>query len=150
MHRLERLYLDDTHLDDNDFGHYGKLTRLRVLHIAQTNISDDSFEVLRGLTRLEELTIGDTRVDPDVTKLELPRVHTLSLVGLELHDTDLAGLSRLTTLVGLDLTATEITDPSALATLPELRVLGLAETKLSKTGLEALKTLASRGIDIVR
>ncbi|MEO8842675.1 MAG: hypothetical protein ABI591_13340 [Kofleriaceae bacterium] len=150
LHRLERLYLDDTHLDDTDFGELTKLARLRVLHVDTTNVSDDSFDVLRGFTRLEELTIGDTRVAPDVTKLELPRLHTLSLVGLELHDTDLAGLAHFTALVGLDLSGTEITDPSALATLPNLRVLGLSETRLSKTGLAAVKTLAARGIDIVR
>jgi internalin A len=150
LHRLERLYLNDTHLGDTDFANYGKLTRLRVLHVDTTDISNDSLDVLRGFKRLEELTIGDTRVEPDVTRLELPHVHTLSLVGLELHDTDLAGLAHLTALTGLDLSATEVTDPSPLAMLPNLRVLGLAETKLSKTGIEWVKTLAARGIDIRR
>jgi Leucine-rich repeat (LRR) protein len=150
LHRLERLYLNDTYLDDTGFANYGKLTRLRVLHVDTTNISNASFDVLRGFTRLEELTIGDTRVEPDVTRLELPHMHTLSLVGLELHDTDLAGLAHLTALAGLDLSGTEVTDPSALALLPNLRVLGLAETKLSKNGIEWVKTLAARGIDIRR
>lgn len=150
LRRLERLYLDGTYLDDADLSNYGNLTQLRVLHVAQTNISDNSFDVLRGFSRLDELTVGDTRVTSAITKIDLPHLNTLSLVGLELHDSDLASLTHLTALVTLDLSATEITDPIALSALPNLRLLGVAETKLSKAGLESLKTLAGRGIKIKR
>jgi len=59
-------------------------------------------------------------------------------------------LARHTSLITVDLTATEITDPAPLAALPKLRVLGVAETKLSKAGLAAIKQLAARGVEIKR
>jgi hypothetical protein len=150
LHALEQLFLEDTWLGDDEIARFTALPKLRVLHIAETNVSDDSFDVLRGFTRLEELTIGDTRVTPAVLALEWPRLRTWSVVGLELHDADLAAVARHTSVVALDLTGTEITNPAALAALPRLRVLGLAETRLSKSGLDAVKQLAAHGIEIKR
>ena len=150
LHALERLYLDDTHLVDEDFASYAKLTKLRVLYVEQTNLTNASYEVLRAFTRLEELTIGDTQVEPDVVTLDFPRLHTLALVGLQLRDTDLAALARHSSLTALDLSGTEITDPAALAVMPNLRVLGLAQIKLSKAGIESTKLLAAHGVDIKR
>lgn len=150
LHHLERLYLNDTHLGDADVADFAKLTKLRVLHLDTTNVSNESYDVLRGFARLEELTIGDTQVEADVVTLEFPKLHTLSLVGLQLHDTDLASLARYSELVGLDLSGTEITDPGVLAAMPNLRILGLAETRLSSAGRTSVKTLVARGIDIKR
>jgi len=150
LHALEQLFLEDTRLGDEDVASFTALPKLRVLHIAETNVSDDSFGVLRGFKRLEELTIGDSRVTAAVLAVDWPRLRTWSLVGLDIHDADLAALARHTSLIALDLTATELTDPAPLALLPNLRVLGLAETKLSNTGLETVKQLAARGIEIKR
>jgi hypothetical protein len=106
--------------------------------------------VLRGFARLEELTIGDTQVTAAVLAIDWPRLHTWSLLGLQLRDPDVAALAHHTSLTALDLTATEITDPSPLAVLPNLRVLGVAETRLSKAGLDAVKRLEARGVEIKR
>ncbi|MEP6862993.1 MAG: hypothetical protein ABJE66_20365 [Deltaproteobacteria bacterium] len=150
LHALEQLFLEDTWLGDDDVAKLATIHKLRVLHVAETNVSDDSLEVLRGFTRLEELTIGDTRVSAAVLAVDWPRLRTWSLVGLELHDPDLAALAHHAALIGLDLTGTEITDPSALVALPSLRVLGLAETRLSKAGLDGVKQLERRGIEVKR
>jgi Leucine-rich repeat (LRR) protein len=148
---LERLYLEDTHLIDDQFTAYAGLKKLRVLHIAETNVSESSLDVLRGMRHLEELTIGDTRMGHALLDVDAwPRLRTLSLVGLELGDADLLAIAKLTSVAALDLTATQLTDPAPLAALPDLRVLGLAETKLSKAGLAAIKQLAARGIEIKR
>jgi Leucine-rich repeat (LRR) protein len=150
LHALEQLFLEDTWLGDADVAKLTALHKLRVLHVAETNVSDDSLDVLRGFTRLEELTIGDTRVTAAVLAVDWPRLRTWSLVGLELRDPDLAAVARHPSVIALDLTGTEITDPSALAVLPSLRVLGLAETRLSKAGLDGVKQLEARGVEIKR
>jgi hypothetical protein len=150
LHALEQLFLEDTWLGDAEVAKLTGLRKLRVLHVAGTNVSDDSLDVLRGFSWLEELTIGDTRVTAAVLAPNWPRLRTWSLVGLELRDPDLAALARHSSLIALDLTATEIADPSALAALPNLRVLGLAETRLSKTGIDAVVQLEARGIEIKR
>ena len=104
-----------------------------------------------GSADLEELTIGDTRsrrrvLDVDVAAVahvvaRRPRASTIRIC---------ARSRQLTSLIALDLSATEIADPSALAALPNLRVLGLAETRLSKAGLDAVEQLDARGIEIKR
>ena len=147
---LEQLFLEDTWLGDADLAPLAGLHKLRVLHVAGTNVSDESLDVLRGFTRLEELTIGDTRVTAAVLAVDWPRLRTWSLVGLELRDPDLAALARHGSVIALDLTATEVTNPLPLAVLPNLRVLGLAETHLSKAGLDAVKQLEARGVEIKR
>jgi Leucine-rich repeat (LRR) protein len=150
LHALEQLFLEDTWLGDAELAKLSALDKLRVLHVEQTNVSDESLDVLRGFTRLEELTIGDTQVSAAVLAIDWPRLHTWSLLGLQLRDADLAALAHHASLIALDLTATEITDPTALAVLPNLRVLGLAETRLSKAGLDGVKRLEARGIEIKR
>jgi hypothetical protein len=79
-----------------------------------------------------------------------PRLRTLSLVGLALTDKVLPSLAARPSLVTLDLSATDIRDPSPLARLPRLRLLGLAQTRLSPAGNAAVKRLAARGVEIVR
>ena len=148
---LERLYLEDTWLNDDQFAAYAALKKLRVLHVGQTNVSERSLEVLRGMRHLEELTIGDTRMSHELLEVDAwPRLRTLSLVGLELGDPNLPAITKFTSVVALDLTATQLTDPAPLAGLPDLHLLGLAETKLSKAGLASVKQLAARGIEIKR
>ncbi|MEO8553668.1 MAG: hypothetical protein ABI678_27025, partial [Kofleriaceae bacterium] len=148
---LERLYLEDTWLGDDQFAAYAPLKKLRVLHASVTNVSDDSLDVLRGMRHLEELTIGDTRMSRALLEVDAwPRLRTFSLVGLELGDADLPALVKLTSVIALDLSGTQLADPAPLAGLPALRVLGLAETKLSKAGVASVKQLAARGIEIKR
>jgi hypothetical protein len=151
LHELERLYLDQTHADDDVITALGNLHELRVLHLAGTDVSDEALPTLQGFRRLEELTIGDSRVTAAITDLQAwPRLRTLSLLGLAIHDADLAALARATPLGTLDLSSTEISSPAPLAHLPRLRVLGLAQAKLSPAGDAAAAALASRGVEVVR
>jgi hypothetical protein len=100
---------------------------------------------------LEELTVGDTRVRAGIADLAAwSRLHTLSLLGLELGDAALPSLARRPSLAALDLSSTEVTDPAPLAALPHLRILGLVHAKLSKAGLASMKVLTMRGVEIVR
>jgi Leucine-rich repeat (LRR) protein len=149
---LERLYLDQTAVDDGVLAALAPLApTLRVLHLATSDVSDAGLPALRGLTRLEELTCGDTRLDAGVAELSAwPRLRTLSLIGLEITDQALPGLAARPSLAVLDLSATEIRDPAPLAALPHLRVLGVAQTRLSPAGVAATRKLAARGVEIVR
>jgi Leucine-rich repeat (LRR) protein len=151
LHALERLYLTDTGADDATARAIASATKLRVLHIDETNVSAEGLPALQTLVRLEELVIGDTRVGAEITRLDAwPALRTLSLVGLDLNDSTLAGIAAQPSLVALDLSATSIGDPAPLAALPHLEVLGLAQTKLSKQGDASVKALAARGVEIRR
>lgn len=152
LRRLERLYLDQSRADDAVAAALAASSgTLRVLHLAGSDVSEAGLPALRALGELEELTLGDTRVREAIADLSAwPRLRTLSLTGLLLTDQALPRLAARPSLVALDLSATDIRDPSPLAALPHLRVLGLAQTQLSRAGADALKLLAARGIRIVR
>ena len=152
LHRLERLYLDQTHADDSVLAALGSTAdNLRVLHLEGSDVSDAGIAALRALGELEELTVGDSRMHGAIADLSAwPRLRTLSLTGLDLTDQALPGLAARPSLVTLDLSATEIRDPSPLAALPRLRTLGVAQTRLSPAGAAALKRLAARGVEVVR
>jgi hypothetical protein len=148
---LERLYLERTRAGDATLAALAPLRQLRALHLANTDVSEASLAVLRGFTLLEELTIGDTRVGAGIADLDpWPRLHTLSLLGLELGDAALPAIARHRQLAALDLSSTEVRDPAPLAAMPNLRILGLVQTKLSKPGLASVKALAARGLEIVQ
>jgi Leucine-rich repeat (LRR) protein len=152
LSRLERLYLDLTHIGDLTIVRLAPAhATLRVLHLAGTDVSESGLAALQVLTELTELTIGDTRMHGGIADLEAwPRLRTLSLVGLDLTDKALPLLAARPSLVTLDLSATEVRDPAPLAALPRLRTLGVAQTKLSPAGVAAVKRLALHGVAIVR
>lgn len=152
LRRLERLYLDQTAVDDSVVAALAPLApSLRVLHLATSDVSDAALPALRGLTALEELTCGDTRLHGGIAELSAwPRLRTLSLIGLEIYDREVAQLAARPSLTALDLSATELRDPAPLAALPHLRVLGLAQTRMSPAGVAAAKKLAARGVEIVK
>ncbi len=148
---LGRLYLDDTRTDDETMLAFAGLVELRALHLAGTSVSDVSLPILRGFRHLDELTLGDTRMTKVAINLESwPQLRTLSLFGLELRDGELPAIVKRSSLVTLDLSATDITDPSPLIAMPHLRLLGLSNTLLSPAGQGALKSFATRGIEVVR
>lgn len=146
---LERLYLDQLHADDETIAGLANAHDLRVLHVEGTEITDEGVELLKKADRLEELTIGDSRVKA-IAVDGWPRLHTLSLLGLAIDDSAFAALAKHDRFVALDLSSTEITNPAPLAALAHLRVVGLAQTKLSKDGEVAAKKLAASGVEIVR
>jgi hypothetical protein len=151
LHRLDRLYLDDTRADDDVLAALAPAcTTLRVLWLSGTDVSEDGLAALRAFGDLRELTIGDTRMRGGISDLSAwPRLHTLSLVGLDLGDAELPSLAAQPSLVALDLSATEIRDPSPLAALPRLRQLGVAQTRLSPSGTAALRRLVARGVEVL-
>jgi Leucine-rich repeat (LRR) protein len=151
LHALERLYLDDTNLDDETLATFTNLTSLTTLHVANTTITNTSLAVLRSYRHLTELTIGDTRVDKAIADLSAwPRLRTLSLAFVRLGDTDLPTLATARSLRALDLSGTEITTPAPLMALPELKILGLSRTRLSRAGRAAIEPLVKRGVEVVR
>jgi hypothetical protein len=152
LHALERLYLDQTRAGDITLAALAPAREtLRVLHLAGSDVSEDGLAALRALTELSELTLGDTRMNAGIAELSAwPHLRTLSLVGLDLTDKVLPRLAEQASLVVLDLSATEVRDPSPLAALPQLRLLGVAQTRLSAAGVAAVKRLAARGVEVVR
>lgn len=149
---LERLYLDHTRADDAVVAALAPAAAsLRVLHLAGSDVSDAGVAALRMFGELDELTVGDTRIHGAIADLSAwPRLRTLSLTGLDVTDQALPLLAARGSLITLDLSATEIRDPSPLAALPRLRTLGVAQTRLARSGVAALKRLAARGVEIVR
>ncbi|MFT3694127.1 MAG: hypothetical protein QM831_13365 [Kofleriaceae bacterium] len=144
--KLQRLYLDDCFVDDSMVAAFAKLTKLRALHLENTSVGEGSIAVLNTFTQLEELTVGDTYFGDTALKLDLPRLHTLSLVGLQIDDAHLQpALAHLAPVVELDLSATEVKDPSALLALTKLKVLGLAQTKVAP---DVAKRFTARGVDV--
>jgi hypothetical protein len=152
LRALERLYLDQTHAGDAALAALAPAhATLRVLHLGGSDVSDAGLPALRAFTELDELTIGDSRMHAGIADLSAwPRLRTLSLVGLDLDDKAVPLLAARPSLAVLDLSATEVRDPSPLAALPHLRTLGVAQTRLSATGVAAIKRLAARGVEIVR
>jgi hypothetical protein len=152
LRAIERLYLDQDRVDDQVVvALVPAHEHLRVLHLAATDVSEDSLPALRAFTELEELTLGDTRMHGGVAELSAwPRLRTLSLIGLDIHDPALVKLAARSSLAVLDLSATEVRDPSPLASLPRLRTLGVAQAPLSAAGVAAVKRMAARGVEIVR
>ncbi|MEO8704769.1 MAG: hypothetical protein ABI867_32230 [Kofleriaceae bacterium] len=149
--QLERLYLDECYLDDTTIVSLAKLRDLRVLHLAGTSISEEALPRLREFKQLDELTVGDTRMRGAIADLEAwPHLRTLSVSGLELTDDVLPAIAKRTTLVTLDLSLTDIKNPSKLVALPNLRLLGLANLRLSQEGINAARALAARGVEVVR
>ncbi|HEU4728673.1 MAG TPA: hypothetical protein VFT22_12305 [Kofleriaceae bacterium] len=148
---LERLYLDQTHADDVVMVSLAPAATLRVLHVDGSDVSDAGAGMLQQLDALEELTIGDTRVRAAIADLSAwPRLRTLSVIGLAIGDAAVRSMAARASLVVLDLSATDVRDPSPLAALPHLRTLGVAQTRLSPAGVQAIKRLAARGVEIVR
>ena len=151
LHELERLYLDDTRMGDEQVPALVQLTQLRVLHLESTDVSELALPTLRTFTQLDELTLGDTRLRSGSLDLSVwYRLRTLSLMGLDITDDDLKIIAKRRSLVTLDLSATEVRDLSPLLALPNLRVLGLARTKLTAQGTQAAQTLRARGVEIVQ
>lgn len=151
LHELESLYLERTRTGDETLAALAPLRYLRTLHLGNTSVSEASLAILRNFTLLEELTIGDTQMRATIAELDAwPQLHTLSLIGLELGDAVLPSIARRTSLATLDLSGTEVRDPAPLAALPNLRTLGLAQTKLSKEGEASVKVLAKRGVEVVK
>ncbi len=148
---LGRLYLDDTRTDDDTMTALASLRELRAFHLAGTSVSDASLPILRSFRQLDELTLGDTRMTRAAANLDAwPQLRTLSLFGLEIRDPELPSILRRGSLVTLDLSATDITDPTPLMAMPNLRLLGLSNTLLSPAGQTAIKSFATRGIEVVR
>src|SRR5262249_31068373 len=147
LHALERLYLDQVHVNDAVLASLASAKdALRVLHLAGSDVSADGLAALHALTDLEELTIVDTRMHARIADLSAwHRLRTLSLVGLDITDSALPSIAAHPSIAMLVLSATEIRDPSPLAALPHLRTLGVAQTRLSSAGAAALRRLATRG-----
>ncbi|HLL25540.1 MAG TPA: hypothetical protein VK427_25560, partial [Kofleriaceae bacterium] len=150
LHALERLYLDQTLADSSVIAALDA-RNLRVLHLADTHVDDDALPALRTFALLGELTIGDSAVHAEIADLSAwPRLHTLSAVGLELGDAQLPLIARARRLERLDLSSTDVTDPAPLAALPNLKELGLGDTRLTRQGASSADALAKRGVVVVR
>ena len=151
LHDLERVYLARTHTDDAVLAALAPAHHVRVLHLDGSDADNEALPTLRSFHELRELSVADTGLDGIVPAIEAwPRLRTLSLLGLAIDDAALTELAHAVQLEKLDVSATRVTDPEPLAALPHLRVLGLAELQLAKTGEQAAARLAARGVEIVR
>lgn len=144
LHKLKRLYLDDTQADDEVITAIVASRDLRVLYLANSQITEASLTAMARLPLLEELTIGDTRIHAIATLAEWPRLRVLSLAGLDVGDQTLPVIARGSALTVLDVSATEIHDPTPLIATPKLHILGLSQTNLSQAGMAAVASLPPR------
>lgn len=76
--KLERLYLEWTHVDDDGLAHLSRLSNLRILSLAYaTKVTDEGLSHFRGLTKLERLALPKMGItDAAVQQLQkaLPKV----------------------------------------------------------------------------
>ena len=116
---VDRVWIEDTQVEDGDLCHLQSLTGLRELGLADTQISD------AGLVHLEKLK----------------RLRTLNLNGTRITDAGLARLRGLDGLKWLELAVTDISDRGLvhLYDMDGLARLNLAYTRVTEEGLHQLK-----------
>ncbi|MCI0699848.1 MAG: hypothetical protein L0241_02020 [Planctomycetia bacterium] len=119
-----------------------RLTRLRELDLSDSPANDQTVKVINQCQELTRLRVGGTKItDTGVQALMGQKLKALDLSVTAVTD---AGLSKLSTLLSLNvlmLTGCNITD-AGLLHLKECRKLehlDVAETKVSKKGIEMLK-----------
>ena len=148
---LEALHLERTALSDESLRALATMRQLRALHLQDTNITDEGLAAFAyadpasaagpaDRATLEVLTLGNTSItDPVAAVAPWPALRTLSLYGLPVEDRALRLLVvKHPRLQLLNLGATDIADPSPLADLPQLRSLGLLETRLTDRSFAGL------------
>jgi len=109
------------------------------------SITDRGLEKLRALAQLNRLILNDCPISSDGLKVlaELPLCETVTSIGLratKVKNDDLTWLKSFSKLERVDVSQTAITDASLppLALLP-LKVLNVAQTKVTPAGLEQLQ-----------
>lgn len=115
------------------------------LTLEGVSITDKGLEKLRALDQLSRLILNDCSISSDGLQIlaELPLRETLLSIGLrgtKIKDGDLTWLKSFAKLERLDVSKTAITDASLLPleALP-LKVVTVAETKITAAGLESLQ-----------
>ena len=109
------------------------------------SITDKGLEKLRALDQLNRLILNDCSISSDGLQMlaKLPLRETLLSIGLrgtKIKDDDLTWLKSFPKLERLDVSKTAVTDDSLLPlqALP-LKVVNVAETKITVAGLETLR-----------
>ena len=105
-----------------------------------------------GLTRLEELDLSRTKITGAAIPIigSLPRLRSLALDHLPVHDEDVVSLTQNRGLETLTLEHTAITDGAiaTLATMRTLRQLSVKETQMTDLGCNQLTPLHLTAINI--
>jgi hypothetical protein len=157
---LERLALDHTSVTDAGFAELKDLKKLKSLSLTGSNkVTDKGTETIKGFADLEVLSLGGVVTEKGVTTGTITDKGVKNLVGLkkltylnlaEAKLTDAAvkdiadNMPQLQTLqlgVLLNTGGSEITDASVphLARLTKLTMLGLAGSKITGDGVQALQ-----------
>lgn len=137
---LDGLVLLDCPVDDDDMGHVGGLSTLRLLDLYCTAITDAAMPIVGGFHDLEWLSLTSTWVsDEGLTHLaDLCKLRRLSLKHTRVGSaTSMEILAAFPDLIWLSLTGTGVADASleTLAGAPSLAVLSLAGTAVTEQGL---------------
>ncbi|HJT32926.1 MAG TPA: hypothetical protein VJ783_12870 [Pirellulales bacterium] len=118
------------------------LPEVERLFLSQSDVADDDLKQLRSLPKLRALWLDQTRITdeglPDLTAL--PQLATLSLDGTKVAGSGLKSLAALPDLqqLFLDRTPIENAGLAHLAPFPRLLDLGLGETNVGNEGLAHL------------
>lgn len=166
---VERLFLSQSDVADDDLEHLRSLPKLRALWLDQTRITDQGLPALAALPHLATLSLDGTKVTghglkslaalPDLQQLFLdrtpidnaglahlaafPRLFDLSLNETNVGNEGLAHLSDCQGLQSIRLNATLVNDAGLahLARLAKLSVLDLGDTSVGDEGLGQLGPL---------
>jgi serine/threonine protein kinase/Leucine-rich repeat (LRR) protein len=142
---LRDLDLNGTQVGDAGLVCLAAIKSLRGVSLAGTQVSDAGLVQLKGAQHLVGLDLSDTRVtDAGLAHLAgLTGLQNLRLSGSQVTDDGLAQLARLTDLQYLHLSRTRVTDVglAQLEKLKHLRKLYLTGTRVTDTGLSHLLNL---------
>jgi Leucine-rich repeat (LRR) protein len=133
-------------LTDEGLRHLSKLRRLQVLEMAGVKISDVGLKRVARCQNLRELRFGGPEYRPfgptDCTPLaKLKKLEKLNIYRSNLTDASIKGVGALTRLTVLNVNGNaELSDVamSEIAPLKELRLLQIAETKVTSNGMKVL------------
>ncbi|OAI53884.1 hypothetical protein AYO47_00775 [Planctomyces sp. SCGC AG-212-M04] len=114
--------------------------RLQSFAVCDKEFDDRALKHLANCRGLEYLGVEGTQVHRGLNELSLTKLMTLSANGSKIDSAGLEGLRNSRELRNVWISGTEVGDEgmSAFSSLPELRVLALPHTRVTRGGLERL------------
>ena len=143
MKQLEVLDLTGVPITDTGLKPLFSLTSLYFLSLTNTKVGDGGLKYLENMKKLHALHLGNTRIgDLGLWRLKGLRLGQISLNGTRVTDAGVKHLEGLNSITWLDLSNTGITDEAlrSIQRLPNLDVLKLSGTKVTKEGVARLKS----------
>ncbi len=143
LRSLERLWLDELKIGDEELELLAEIPNLSALSIVKTRVQGAGFAPFATLPAFKEITIGYTPLDDAGLEViaRLPHLEVLKLAPSNVTDVGVSALSKHPKLRTLDASRTRITDAviPALLAAPALESVSLRATAITEAGLSRLR-----------